>query len=283
MNFVAIDIETANFNMSSICQIGLAKFSNGLLVDEWTTLVNPDTHFADVNISVHGIQDSDVLNAPYFNDVYDAIIDFVGSFTCVSHTRFDQISLSKAINRYNLSELNNQWLDSAIVARRTWNQFAQKGYSLDNLAKHVSYNFKHHDALEDAKAAGYILVSALNDSGLSIDEWLINAKKTKSNNKIKFDANENGALFGESIVFTGSLSTSRNDAKSMASLLGCVVSSTVTKKTTILVVGDQDLDRLGGKEKSSKHLRAEELIQKGQQIKILGESDFKSMVKQFSK
>lgn len=50
------------------------------------------------------------------------------------------------------------------------------------------------------------------------------------------------------------------------------------KKTTILVVGDQDVTKLAGKEKSSKHQKAERLITKGQQIRILRESDFKELV-----
>jgi len=42
MNFVAIDVETANSDMASICQIGIAKFENGILVEEWVSLVNPE-------------------------------------------------------------------------------------------------------------------------------------------------------------------------------------------------------------------------------------------------
>jgi DNA polymerase-3 subunit epsilon len=46
----------------------------------------------------------------------------------------------------------------------------------------------------------------------------------------------------------------------------------------MLVVGDQDLRVLAGKEKSSKHLKAEMLIRQGQSIRILGESDFMRIV-----
>ena len=34
MNFVAIDVETANASMASICQIGLAEYENGVLSEE---------------------------------------------------------------------------------------------------------------------------------------------------------------------------------------------------------------------------------------------------------
>jgi DNA polymerase-3 subunit epsilon len=52
----------------------------------------------------------------------------------------------------------------------------------------------------------------------------------------------------------------------------------MTSQTTLLVVGDQDIRKLAGHEKSSKHRKAEELITKGQSIRILRESDFKELV-----
>jgi len=52
----------------------------------------------------------------------------------------------------------------------------------------------------------------------------------------------------------------------------------VTKHTTLLVVGDEDLRRLNGHEKSSKHRKVEQLIANGQPIRILCESDFRRIV-----
>lgn len=39
MEFVAIDVETANADMASICQIGLAKYKDGVLEKEWSSLI----------------------------------------------------------------------------------------------------------------------------------------------------------------------------------------------------------------------------------------------------
>jgi len=66
----------------------------------------------------------------------------------------------------------------------------------------------------------------------------------------------------------------RREAADAAAAAGCCVDDGVTKHTTMLVVGDQDLRRLAGHEKSSKHTKAELLISKGQSIRILGEGDF---------
>ncbi len=42
MEFVALDFETANPDMSSICQLGFVHFKDGLLQDEWKTYVDPE-------------------------------------------------------------------------------------------------------------------------------------------------------------------------------------------------------------------------------------------------
>jgi DNA polymerase-3 subunit epsilon len=51
----------------------------------------------------------------------------------------------------------------------------------------------------------------------------------------------------------------------------------VTRHTTLLVVGDQDIRVAAGHDKSLKHRKAETLILAGQQIRIIGEADFKRL------
>jgi DNA polymerase III epsilon subunit-like protein len=53
--FVAIDVETANSDIASICQIGLAKYNNSNLIDEASILVNPVDDFDEKNIAINGI------------------------------------------------------------------------------------------------------------------------------------------------------------------------------------------------------------------------------------
>jgi DNA polymerase-3 subunit epsilon len=86
-------------------------------------------------------------------------------------------------------------------------------------------------------------------------------------------------LYGEVIVFTGALEVPRREAADLAAALGCHVSTNVNKETTLLVVGDQDLKRLAGHNKSSKHRKAEELIRMGYPIRIIKESDFLQLIK----
>jgi DNA polymerase-3 subunit epsilon len=64
----------------------------------------------------------------------------------------------------------------------------------------------------------------------------------------------------------------------LAAAVGCEVVQGVTKATTLLVVGDMDIKRLAGHEKSSKHRKAEELVAKGFPIRIIRETDFRELV-----
>jgi DNA polymerase-3 subunit epsilon len=283
MEFLSIDVETANPDMSSICQIGIASFNNGSLVSEWVSLVDPEDYFDPINISVHGIKESDVISAPKFSDIFPKIVSILSGNICVSHTHFDRVSLGKAIRKYALSPVEVTWLDSARVARRAWNECSWKGYGLANVCQLIGFEFKHHNALEDAKASGAIINAAIAKTGLTLDGWLTRVGQpidgsSSSSGKITLKGNPEGELYGQSIVFTGALSIPRKDAALMAASIGCLVASSVSKKIDYLVVGDQDATKLAGKEKSSKHLKAEELIAKGVAIRILKESDFKELV-----
>ena len=83
MNFVALDVETANADMASICQIGIAKFNDGQLIDEWCSLINPEDYFAGINIDIHGITEEDVKDAPTFPEIIDILNRFLKNSICV--------------------------------------------------------------------------------------------------------------------------------------------------------------------------------------------------------
>jgi len=46
----------------------------------------------------------------------------------------------------------------------------------------------------------------------------------------------------------------------------------------MLVVGDMDVTKLAGRDKSSKHRKAESLISTGHPLRIIRETDFKELV-----
>lgn len=281
-DFVAIDVETANADMASICQVGVAAFVNGRVAAQWKSYVDPEDHFDGINISIHGITPDKVIGAPTFGALFSRIQESIGSRIVVTHTAFDRVALTKACAKCQVVSVACTWIDTACVARRCWVEHSRSGYGLDNICNVIGYKFQHHDALEDAKAAGEVLLAAMARSGLDLNGWLARVRQpidpTLAHSIVRH-GNPEGILHGEVIVFTGALSRlSRSEASDLASKAGCEVDASVTKRTTLLVVGDQDIRLLAGHEKSAKHRRAEELIMQGRKIRILAESDFEAIV-----
>jgi len=280
MRFVAVDLETANPRMSSICQIGIVAFEDGREVAAEMVLVDPQEYFDPYCVAVHGITADQVRGAPRFSELHGWLCEQTSGEIVACHTHFDRVALAQACGRYALEPLPCNWLDTAMVARRAWTKFSQSGYGLANLARHFGISFQHHDALHDARTAGLILLKAIEETGFDPAEWITRCKASNSpgsGSNIRREGNGDGPLVGESIVFTGSLEIPRREAADLAHESGAAVEAGVTKHTTLLVVGDQDIDKLNGADKSSKHRKAEKLIENGQPIRILGEADFMSI------
>lgn len=171
-SFVSIDVETANNSTASICQIGMAKFVNGELVDTYNRLIRPDVMFLPANIRVHGIKPDMVKSAPKFFEVFGEVNEWLSDGVVSSHSYFDRSAIYGSIKRDILPEPNYTWIDATTVIRRTWSQYSKRGYGLANLSSDFNIKFKHHDACEDARVSGELLVMAIRQSGKSLEEWL---------------------------------------------------------------------------------------------------------------
>lgn len=182
-SFVSIDVETANNNSASICQIGMARFENGELVETYCQLINPDSHFLSANINVHNIRPEDVKRAPKFFEIHDELHAWLSLGYVTSHTFFDRSAIYKAVVDNLCTQSSYDWIDATAIIRRTWPQYSRRGYGLGNLASDFGIEFKHHDALEDAKVSGIVLCKAIKDSQKTLFEWhqeLLPKKKPKT-------------------------------------------------------------------------------------------------------
>ena len=291
LTFNAIDVETANADRASICQIGVVHVQDGEILNQWKTFIDPEDWFDPWNIGIHGIDEVVVRGAPTLPEVRDELRRRLRGSVCVSHTAFDRVAFERAMDRYDLEHLQVIWLDSAKVARRTWpDRYGKRGWGLKNIAADFGIPLKHHDALEDARASAEIVLLACDVANLDIEGWLqrverpIVASRSHSSSasatfsSVKRDGNSEGSLYGETVVFTGALSISRQEAANLAANSGCNVILNVSKKITMLVVGTQDRKKLNGYEKSSKHRKAESLIGQGVDMQILSENDFYEIV-----
>ena len=168
MDFVAIDVETANSARASICQIGVVKYSGGVISDEWVTYVDPEGEFGVWQVRVHGIEAQTVKGSPTFSDLVDDLYSFLDGAIVVSHSSFDEQAITKSAARYGVRTPRSKWVDSIAVAKRAWPEFSNRGYKLNQLCDQLGYEFDHHDALADAKAAGNVTICALKHGRLEL-------------------------------------------------------------------------------------------------------------------
>jgi len=171
MKFFSLDVETANYDSSTICQIGIGKFENGEVVDTWVSLIDPESFFHYTNVRIHGITEDMVQLAPSFTEVYPLLKQLLAGNIVVHHTSFDVQAFARAYARFDLRPINIRWLDSSRIVRHTWQQFSKGGYNLANVASHLGIEFRHHDALEDSIAAGKIVVEACRLTDRRVQEW----------------------------------------------------------------------------------------------------------------
>ncbi|MFE3839579.1 exonuclease domain-containing protein [Pseudogemmobacter sonorensis] len=281
--FIALDVETANDDPASICQIGLAFVRPDNSIITWAIYVDPDDDFSPSNISIHGISEDTIIDAeaPFFEHAMAHIAPTLSTNTVFQHSDFDRRCIAAACDACDIDMPAVKWADSVRVAQRAWPELkGNGGHGLASLRDYLGLSFRHHDGEEDARASAEVVLRAENTTGSLFQDLVMPAKRRpRYAPPTTREASPDGPLAGHVAVFTGALSMSREEAANIAANNGITVAANVTKKTTILIVGDQDLTLLAGHSKSSKHRKAEEYIANGQDVRILGEQEFLAIIR----
>jgi DNA polymerase-3 subunit epsilon len=171
VDYCVVDVETANQARHSICQIGVAFFCGGKMVDGWESLVNPHDEFLGFNIDIHGISPRMVANSPSWNEVCPKLRTLLAGAAVASHTDFDRSALSGACLRAGIPAVAyGKWIDTCWLARSAWPNLPN--HKLPTLARVFGIAYQAHDALEDARVAGEVLALALRERQMSIGELL---------------------------------------------------------------------------------------------------------------
>jgi len=267
-DFVVIDVETACSRVSSICQVGIVGFRGGHEVFAYETLVDPRDDFSSFNIRIHGIGPDHVIGQPDFGAIHETVRSHLNGRVTVAHSYFDKGALAAACRVHDRTMIEATWLDSVRVAKRAWPDLAS--HRLNILSRFLGLDHKHHDALSDARAAGMVIVRAIDHTGIDLPGWL--SMSTVRRSPAPKPA-PTGPLEGERVAILGG---PRDGALAqwIASAGGRVVSS-VGVRTTLLVIGvDQPFGRWVAA--SELYRKAEALKAHGQVIAIVEEADLRA-------
>ena len=152
MNYVVFDIETTGLNpkYEKIIEIGAAKVQNGEIVDTFSTFVNPGKSLPERIIELTGIYDTDVINAPYIEEVLDLFIDFVGDYILLGHNLIFDYSFMKKAAANQKKKFDREGIDTLKIARRFLADLESRNLSF--LCDHYQIHLQAHRALNDALA-----------------------------------------------------------------------------------------------------------------------------------
>lgn len=280
--FLAIDVETAARARDSICQIGLVAFAHDGEVSAQEILVNPGCSFEPMNTAIHGLTRDHVRDAPSFPDAYASLAPLIANQILVAHSRFDEGAISTACAIAGVPPPAARWIDSLVVAQSTWPELPD--HKLPTVAAAIGHGFRHHHAVEDARASGRVLLEALKVSGIGLEAWVARSRPATREShygeraSVRRDGALSGPLAGCCAVLTGDFSVPKGDLADMIALAGGAVAASVTRKTTLLVVGERDPSLYGGAPKSGKQLKAEQLRAAGQEIACLTERELRVLL-----
>lgn len=158
--FFALDVETANHDRGSICQVGVACVRPDDSIATWVTLVDPQTS-RWIFSGLHGITNAMVQGAPDIGAVIDILDGMLAGRTVYQHSGFDRSAIRAACAARDRAEPAWGWRDSVGVARQAWPELkGNGGHSLASLKAHLGLVFEHHDAGEDARAAAEVVLMA---------------------------------------------------------------------------------------------------------------------------
>lgn len=161
-DFAAIDFETANEQMSSICSVGIVIVRNGIICDRFYSLIQPEPNYYTYgNSNVHGLTYEDTINADVFSKVWMQIGPLIGELPLVAHNKgFDETCLKAVFKTYRMDYPDYRFYCTLAASRRQLRHLPN--HQLHTVAEDCGYILtNHHNALADAEACAEIALQLL--------------------------------------------------------------------------------------------------------------------------
>lgn len=309
-NYIVLDIETTGFSYDNdrIIEIAAIAYKYGNKLSEFHSMINPGRLIPKDVVSLTGISQENVDSAPTLEDIKDSFFQFIGDSPIVGHNAlaFDIPFLSKQFS----APIENLVIDTLPMSRKAFDLLPHHNLSYLNTVLELE-SAGSHRALNDVETTNKLLWACLAPRRYAShvhDAFLqhrlsggrsahksrkLSENPKKSMPKTAFEKvsiksispscpcdDSSSPLCGKSVVFTGSLSISREDAMQMAVDAGAILKTTVSSKTGYLVVGKQDITIVGMDGMSSKEEKAHELNNSGKaRIQIIDEQEFLQLIK----
>ncbi|MFV0389040.1 MAG: PolC-type DNA polymerase III [Pyrinomonadaceae bacterium] len=162
--FVVLDFETtgAKAPPCRVTEVGAYKVKNKEIIDEFQTLVNPETPIPEFIENLTKITDDMVKTAPKFSEIIDELLEFIGNAVLVAHNSpFDIGFLNYEVGRvYENYRVANPDLCTVRLSRKLIDGI--ENHRLATVANYYSIDLtNHHRAAADSLATAKIFINLL--------------------------------------------------------------------------------------------------------------------------
>ena len=168
---VAFDVETPNSRNDRMSAIGLAVIENGVITEEFSTLVDPETWFDRFNIQLTGITPEAAAGEPHFGRLWPVLEEyFQGAVLAAHNAAFDMGVLARCLRAYSID-----WWDSVpyvctvTMGRRCYP--AMPDHKLNTMCACLGIGLDHHRAGSDSRACAQLLIDYM-EQGLRPEDFL---------------------------------------------------------------------------------------------------------------
>lgn len=150
---IVLDLETTglDYKREKIIEFAALRLENGVIVDEYETLINPCQEIRQSSINIHGITPEMVENAPTLEEVMPKILEFIGDNDIVAHNAiFDYSFLNQASRELYGKYLPNAKIDTQHLFREVFPE--EFSHGLSSLLKRFDVEVEtRHRAMADAR------------------------------------------------------------------------------------------------------------------------------------
>lgn len=284
-SYCCIDIETTGYMpaFNEIIEFCGVRVREENITDTYSTLIKPLNPVDEFITELTGITNEMLEDQPSIEDVAINILEFLGDDILLGHNvHFDINFLYDKFEDVLNINLKNDFVDLLRFSRRIFTDF--KNHWLVTIARELKVpQSVWHRAEADCNTTIACFEKCrkhVQENNIEIDALF---GKRNNNHKLRasmivsktdeYDIDH--PLYGKTCVFTGVLEKMlRRDAMQNVVNLGGRCKDTVTNDTDILVLGNNEYCSTIKDGKSNKQKRAEGLILRGHDLKIIPEDVF---------
>src|SRR5213075_832854 len=159
-DFTAVDIETTGRDTATaqVIEIAAVRVRGGRVIDEYVSLVRPRVAIEPGATATHGISESEVAGAPYFEEIWPRLQEFLGKDVLVAHNgnQFDFPIIRRMAAELGLDGAEGfTTYDTLPLARELFEGSAK----LEDLAKVLGVGAgQSHRALDDTRTLAHVFL-----------------------------------------------------------------------------------------------------------------------------